>query len=158
MSDRSNTMQGPIRMWLVVVEGGKPQRAVEVVGDRFTIGRDGACGLVLEDGRVSREHAAIVPGPPGRRLLYDLDSSNGTFVNGQPIHMPVGFKAGTERMAELWGDERLQFGDTMVVITTQDPQRFIGQQAQSPGGGGMEVTLPDAPVVGSAEPEGSPGR
>jgi pSer/pThr/pTyr-binding forkhead associated (FHA) protein len=133
-------------MWLVVVANGRPERAVEVVGDRFLIGRDRSCGLVLEDGRVSREHAAIVPGPPGRRLLIDLESANGTFVNGRPIPAPVGFRHGPERAAELWGEERLQFGDTVVVATTQDPRTFIGPPTLAGGSAEAPPPMPPAPA------------
>jgi pSer/pThr/pTyr-binding forkhead associated (FHA) protein len=117
-----------LRFWLVVVRDGQPQRAVEVSGDRFLIGRGESCDLVLDDPKVSREHAVLVPGPVPRQLLYDLDSANGTLVNGRPISRPVGFKAVNEKVAELWGDERLQFGDTVVVVTTEDPRAFLDQQ------------------------------
>ncbi len=133
MTDRPDTMQGPIRMWLVVVANGKPQRAVEVVGNRFLIGRGEECDLVLQDGKVSREHAAIVPGAPGRRLLIDLESANGTFVNGRPIPAPLGFASGSEKTSELWGEERLQFGDTTVVATTQDPSAHLAGPAPTYG-------------------------
>jgi len=128
MTDEPDTMHGPIRMWLVVLSDGRPERAVEVTGDRFLIGRGETCGLVLNDAKVSREHAAIVPGSPGRRLLYDLGSANGTLVNGRPIATQIGFKARPEKVAELWGEERLQFGDIQVVATSQDPRSFFAPE------------------------------
>ena len=42
-------------------------------------------GLAIQDEKsVSRRHAMLVDSPSGPRLLDDR-SSNGTFVNGQPI-------------------------------------------------------------------------
>ncbi len=71
-----------------------PRAALEVLGgDRqrlplgpepLTIGRDPACDLVLDDRRVSRRHAEIRP-RLGRYTLYDLRSTNGTFVNGRRV-------------------------------------------------------------------------
>jgi pSer/pThr/pTyr-binding forkhead associated (FHA) protein len=116
-------------MWLVVVEGGQPRRAVEVGGGRFTIGRAESCDLVLDDERVSREHAVITPGPPGRRILQDLDSANGTLVNGRPIPQATGFSAHPDRVTELWGDEQMQFGDTLVVATTRDPSSVLDPES-----------------------------
>ncbi|RPI51548.1 MAG: FHA domain-containing protein, partial [Chloroflexi bacterium] len=52
-----------------------------------TIGRHEDNTLVLPDPNVSRHHAEIaVHG--GRWAIRDLDSANGTHVNGQPIHEP----------------------------------------------------------------------
>ncbi len=151
LSDRPDTMQGPVRMWLVVVANGRPERAIEVVGERFLIGRGDTCDLVLQDGRVSREHAAIVPGLPGRRLLYDLESANGTLVNGRPIPAPVGFRGGPERTVELWGEERLQFGDTVVVTTTQNPSALMNPTL-------ARSTLPEPPPAGNdPTATGTPG-
>lgn len=49
-----------------------------------TIGRDQSADIVLPNPLVSRRHAALDPGD-GPRLLRDLDSSNGTFVNGERV-------------------------------------------------------------------------
>jgi adenylate cyclase len=50
----------------------------------FRIGRSAECDVTLEDGAVSREHCLITFTPEGI-LLEDLNSFNGTFVNGQRI-------------------------------------------------------------------------
>jgi pSer/pThr/pTyr-binding forkhead associated (FHA) protein len=132
MSGRGDTLHGVPRFWLVVVNEGRPQRAVEVTGDRFVIGRGESCDLVLDDPKVSREHAAVVPGRGPRYVLVDLDSANGTLVNGRLITRPIGFVSHGEKVAELWGDERLQFGDTFVVATTSDPRTVFSQQQTPP--------------------------
>jgi diguanylate cyclase (GGDEF)-like protein len=48
------------------------------------IGRGSDCAIFIEDHSVSRRHARIDPTPDGY-LAQDLDSTNGTFVNDQPI-------------------------------------------------------------------------
>jgi len=52
----------------------------------ITIGRDPDCDLVLpeEDTSISRQHARITL-VDGQFILEDLDSANGTFVNGQQV-------------------------------------------------------------------------
>ena len=142
MVDHSDTMHGPARMWLVIVAGGRPERAVEVTGMKFVVGRGEDCDLVLDDPKVSRQHAAIVPGGPGRHVLYDLDSANGTLVNGHLVAAPMGFSKGRDKMAELWGDERLQFGDTTVVTTTQDPGAVVGHALDQEASGHVAGTDP----------------
>jgi len=47
------------------------------------IGRHEDCDIVLDDRTVSRRHARITRDQKGY-ILSDLDSKNGTFVNGEP--------------------------------------------------------------------------
>ena len=52
--------------------------SLEVAKDRFVIGRGRHCDLVIDSGKVSREHAVIVREADGW-FLQDLGSSNGTW-------------------------------------------------------------------------------
>ena len=51
----------------------------------FTLGRGLENDLVIEDRRVSRYHAQIRD-VQGRLSVIDLESTNGTFVNGERVH------------------------------------------------------------------------
>ncbi len=55
---------------------------------RFTIGREPACDLTLEDQTVSRWHASLVQSD-GSWLLADLRSTNGTRINGWRVNVPT---------------------------------------------------------------------
>ena len=100
-------------MWLTVSSGLEQGMSVEVTGDRFVLGRDDACDFVVDDEKVSREHAAIELGADGSAVLRDLDSSNGTFVNGKRITEPV----------PLAGDEHLRLGDTALLLSARKPSQ-----------------------------------
>jgi ABC transport system ATP-binding/permease protein len=50
------------------------------------IGRDPGSDVVVDDVLVSRRHAEIRPLGEGRYEVADLDSANGTFVNGRKVH------------------------------------------------------------------------
>lgn len=69
---------------LVVMLDGVELREVPLSNDRTTIGRRSVNDVAIDDRSVSGKHAAVC-----RRaedfLLEDLDSTNGTFVNGEPI-------------------------------------------------------------------------
>ena len=52
---------------------------------RVRIGRDGDNDIPVDDLLVSRHHAELERTPDGRFVLIDLNSANGTFVNGQRI-------------------------------------------------------------------------
>jgi pSer/pThr/pTyr-binding forkhead associated (FHA) protein len=58
--------------------------AHEIQQAQLVIGRSSGCELVLADDTVSRRHAELFT-EDGRWLLRDLDSSNGTWLNGRRI-------------------------------------------------------------------------
>jgi hypothetical protein len=63
----------------------QPTRSFVIPGDGETvIGRDPDCDIVLDDDRVSRRHARLVFAQ-GAWQLSDLDSKNGTLVQGLPM-------------------------------------------------------------------------
>ncbi|PHS12474.1 MAG: hypothetical protein COA78_08355 [Blastopirellula sp.] len=51
----------------------------------FSIGRNESCDYMIDSGRVSREHVLISKQGNQFKLL-DLNSTNGTMVNGEPVH------------------------------------------------------------------------
>lgn len=67
---------------LVLLADGRELDRVEK--DRFLIGRGKHCDLVINSGKVSREHAAIVR--EGQTwFIEDLGSSNGTWFDAHRI-------------------------------------------------------------------------
>jgi pSer/pThr/pTyr-binding forkhead associated (FHA) protein len=62
-------------------------------GDQFSIGRDAVCDLAIADMTVSRLHARLERTPDGW-LLSDLESTNGTRVNGWRVRGKIPVRAG----------------------------------------------------------------
>lgn len=54
-------------------------------GAAKTLGRAGEVDWVVEHPLVSRRHCRLVAHPDGRLEVEDLESTNGTFVNGRRI-------------------------------------------------------------------------
>ena len=52
---------------------------------RATVGRDQACDVVLDDDSVSRKHAELFRDERGQYRIKDLESANGTFIDGKKI-------------------------------------------------------------------------
>jgi pSer/pThr/pTyr-binding forkhead associated (FHA) protein len=72
------------------------------------IGRAGDNDLVLSDAarHVSRWHAALIAEADGPLILSDLESANGTFLNGRPIALPV----------PVLPDDTIKIGDFRLVL------------------------------------------
>jgi hypothetical protein len=73
--------------------------------ERTRIGRHGVIDVKLLDPKVSRQHADIIIEGSTCRII-DLDSSNGTFVNGRRLTEP----------AELKHGDAIKIGDTYFMI------------------------------------------
>ncbi len=131
-----------------------------VTGERFAIGRDLSCGLVIEDDDlVSRKHVQVsVVG--NKVYVEDLQSANGTSVNGEPLsgrrqlsgrddvfvgHHTVKFKllsAGPSAMAPAPPAP----GDDATEVHDMDPDLMAAPPERAP-------TAPQQPM---AEPVAAP--
>lgn len=71
---------------LTILSGDQVGRRIMLADDRITMGRSAEATIMLRDSLVSRLHLAIAFDPAvSRYLLQDLNSSNGTFLNGSRI-------------------------------------------------------------------------
>lgn len=69
---------------LIIHEGEKAGQRWTIKEPELIIGRGSECGLVLPERQVSREHVRIFH-EDGAYYLEDLDSKNGTWVNGKQV-------------------------------------------------------------------------
>jgi putative serine protease PepD len=132
-------------MQLTIQSGPEAGKTVQVEGNEFTIGREAGADLVLADGKASRRHAALRVLPDGRATLYDLGSSNGTFVNGQRVQSVL-----------LNGGEQIQIGDTVLVPGGQEVGGTHGAttpgQAVPAGVAAVAAPPPQTPAPPQAPP------
>jgi pSer/pThr/pTyr-binding forkhead associated (FHA) protein len=70
--------------YLQVIKGLEKGKEIALEKDQLTLGRGQDVDLYLEDSGASREHARIEHAK-GQFMLVDLESSNGTFLNGRRI-------------------------------------------------------------------------
>jgi S1-C subfamily serine protease len=72
-----------------------PRRGETVELDaRLVLGRDQGCDVALEDEKASRRHTALTPLADGTVQVEDLDSTNGTYVDGSRIAGPTVLRPG----------------------------------------------------------------
>lgn len=103
-----------------------PGRSVVLAARPFTIGRRPDRDLVLDDDRVSREHATLFPVESGWALRDD-GSSNGSRLNGHRV--------AARAEVPLRDGDRLTFGDiTFVFRLTAAPHGGPDATRMMPGG------------------------
>ena len=87
------------------VEEGNDTGVEFPLGDfRNILGRRDTCDIVLSDNSISRRHAQIEKNA-GRYWISDLNSTNGTFVNGLPIEKH-----------ELTSGDAITMGNTVLIF------------------------------------------
>ncbi|MBL8740429.1 MAG: sigma 54-dependent Fis family transcriptional regulator [Myxococcales bacterium] len=107
----SASKRGPTGFVLTVVEGPDRGQSFELGPNRpapLLIGQSPSCDVRLTDRHVSRRHASLeIVG--ARIVLADLDSTNGTFVDGLSIGR-----------AYLRGEEAIKIGATTFRLARRD--------------------------------------
>jgi pSer/pThr/pTyr-binding forkhead associated (FHA) protein len=119
---------------LEIVEGAQAGRQVQLESI-VDIGRDASLPLHLgEDTQVSRRHARVTA-QGGQAVVEDIGSTNGTYVNDQPIHGPRTVSPGDRirvglTVIELRSAEQVQARPSAVQPRPQFTE--VGNQVLAP--------------------------
>lgn len=97
-----------VKVQLAIFDGkGKKYNVTQDIVTSLFIGKHSGNDLVIEDSRISRQHA-VIEKMENAAAIQDLNSTNGTFVNGVRIQPGV-----SQRIAK---DDEITLGDTTVRI------------------------------------------
>jgi len=97
------------RATVAITAGPRKGKQVAIPGEKLVLGREQPVDLLVEDKAASRRHAQVYR-KGGKWYLKDLDSTNGTYLDG-PLK-------GSERI--LWDGDVFKIGDW--EFTFMDPQ------------------------------------
>ena len=100
-------------MWILrTVTEDQPEQTFRILpGGVKTIGRATGADFIVEAALVSRVHCRLTALPDGQLEVRDLESTNGTYVNGIRIGQPLRLVSG----------DRVQVGRIeMVAIRDED--------------------------------------
>ena len=97
---------------LFVIKGHDQGQRFDLDAPVITIGRDSTNAIRLHDSEVSRRHVEFREEEEGQHVLVDLNSSNGTYVNGEKADY-----------ARLSSGDRVQVGRTVLLFTAQNNLR-----------------------------------
>lgn len=106
--------------FLTVLTGELVGTVFELPLGQTVIGRSEVAQVQLPDDGVSRRHAKIVREADGSAKIVDLESTNGTYINGRRIHaegLREGDRIRIGQSATL--DFRYEYKDSAVVGTSQ---------------------------------------
>ncbi|MBQ2790987.1 MAG: FHA domain-containing protein, partial [Thermoguttaceae bacterium] len=92
---------------LFVIQGYDQGNRFALDAETATIGRDASNKIRLRDAEISRRHAEIRRGVDGR-ILVDLESSNGVYVNGRRI-----------KTRRLLNGDQIQIGKTVLLFSSR---------------------------------------
>jgi pSer/pThr/pTyr-binding forkhead associated (FHA) protein len=81
--------------------------------DNVSIGRSAGSTVVLDTDTISRYHTRIRH-EDGRTFISDMDSANGTFLDGVQLEKDV--------EKEIFGGEEIQIGQLRIIFFRQDEQ------------------------------------
>lgn len=95
---------------LKMLRGPQPGLVIELTGNKLTIGRGRKNDIIIHDNEVSRTHCTLVRVKDDYEI-HDLESTNGTFVNGQPLD-EGGWLLSTRCIVELGDSITLQYMST----------------------------------------------
>jgi len=136
---------------IVVLKAGEVELERELGAEPFSIGRDAANDVALDDPAVSRRHARIESAPSGGYRIVDLDSGNGILHQGRRV-TAVDLYPGCE--VEIGGSV-LRFDSDValpaLVLIGGAPQRsypLLSQETLLGRAPGSPIAIPD-PLVSS---------
>jgi diguanylate cyclase (GGDEF)-like protein len=110
--------------WELIIQSPSTERTYfQVRPGKTTLGRKAQNDIMIEDEAASREHAVIEFDRTSNQLvIWDSDSTNGTFVNGKKI-----FKAQT-----LEHNDQLRIGTHLITVVSKDTARLTATEAGQP--------------------------
>lgn len=92
---------------LRIIDGTDKGRSFEALPLPVSLGRESQNTITIHDEKVSRYHCKI-QADRGELILTDIDSTNGTQLNGQPV-----------RVALLNPGDLIAIGQTLIIVGTR---------------------------------------
>jgi serine phosphatase RsbU (regulator of sigma subunit)/pSer/pThr/pTyr-binding forkhead associated (FHA) protein len=115
---------------LQILKGPNEGTIIPLEGERFVLGRNPDCAVVIPVTSVSREHAQILR-IGGKYFIEDKQSRNGTFVNNQAINTRT----------QLKNNDRIRICDFIAAFLDQAPDPAARDDDEADGPSTVEAML-----------------
>ncbi len=120
---------------VIVTRRDSEERSGYSFRGRVIVGRDEGCDLRLPDRLVSRRHAIFSRTDSGSLAIRDLNSSNGTVVNGRNLR-------GAE--VTVAGDTRVELGPYVILVSPGDESTLLMSRDRIAALSGNDDEAPEA--------------
>jgi pSer/pThr/pTyr-binding forkhead associated (FHA) protein len=117
-----------MKLSLVVMNTGPNQgKVLEIKLSQFVVGRDPQCHLRPASPMISKRHCAVLQ-REGKAFARDFDSTNGTFVNNEPVKGEVELHHGDQlKMGPLIFEVRIEATAPVNRPTPPPPTKPVTQ-------------------------------
>jgi pSer/pThr/pTyr-binding forkhead associated (FHA) protein len=118
--DATRIKKNSVNAQLILIGGTASIQTLDIGSSEVFIGRGKNCEIVVDDKKASRKNSVILK-DVNRYVIRDLDSSNGTYVNGQSIKEKI-----------LESDDVVRVGDVEFKFVATNPAYKNVQESQLP--------------------------
>lgn len=118
------------RAILTILSGREVGRTHRLSAPETLIGRGSDVDLLIDDDGVSRRHAKIIREPDGTLKIHDLESTNGTYLNGKRIAVEA-----------LREGDRVRIGQAATLEVRYEHRETIEDMQVGPAGKGWSDNL-----------------
>ncbi len=114
---------------VVMTAGANEGKVLEIKLSQFVVGRDPQCQLRPASPMISKRHCAVLQ-REGKAFIRDFDSTNGTFVNNEPVKGEVELHDGDHlKMGPLSFTVRLEASAPVNLPTPPPPTKPVTKTA-----------------------------
>jgi predicted component of type VI protein secretion system len=106
---------------VVLAEGPQKGKVLEIKLPQFLVGRDPQCQLRPASAMISKRHCALIQ-RDNKAFVRDFDSTNGTFVNDQPVKGEI----------ELRHGDKLKIGPLLFSIRLEPTAAPVNRPTPPP--------------------------
>jgi len=126
---------------LQILDGVDRGKLFQRLGTPVSIGREEGNTIQLNDERVSRYHAKIQE-DQGQLVLTDLESTNGTRVNGEPVPLTI-----------LRLGDRISVGRSVLLVgSPSELDDLMGSSTSKPAADGRTIDAPNELIGDKTRP------
>jgi pSer/pThr/pTyr-binding forkhead associated (FHA) protein len=126
---------------LQILDGVDRGKVFQRLGTPVSIGREEGNTIQLNDERVSRYHAKIQE-DQGQLVLTDLESTNGTRVNGEPVPLII-----------LRLGDRISVGRSVLLVgSPSELDDLVGSSTSKPAADGRTIDAPNELIGDKTRP------
>jgi pSer/pThr/pTyr-binding forkhead associated (FHA) protein len=142
---------------VVLTPGPNAGKVMEIKLSQFVVGRDPQCHLRPASPMISKRHCAVIQRGE-KAFIRDFDSTNGTFLNNEPVKGEVELHHGDQlKMGPLVFEVRLESSPSVNRPTPPPPTKPVTKAVVSSGSNTPAPATSPKPAAKADQPAADAG-